>query len=96
MFNYMIKYEVFRNDIFIINVLDIINDNSLSAILKAKIKDRPDLGKDERDGRRVLFEFNKAYPIVMSPMLEKEELEELFMKYLGYYYDLSKLECIFG
>ena len=92
-YNYMIKYEVFRNDKFIINVLDIINDNNLSSILKAKIKDRPDLGKDERYGRRVLFEFNKAYPIVMSPMLEKDELEELFMEYLGYYYDLSKLEC---
>lgn len=91
-FNYMIKYEVFRNDKFIINVLDIINDNNLSSILKAKIKDRPDLGKDERYGRRVLFEFNKAYPIVMSPMLEKDELEELFMEYLGYYYDLNKFE----
>lgn len=92
-FNYMIKYEVFRNDKFIINVLDIINDNNLAKVLKAKIKDRPDLGKDERYGRRVLFEFNKAYPIVMSPMLEKDELEELFMEYLGYYYDVSKLGC---
>ena len=92
-YNYMIKYEVFRNDKFIMNVLDIINDRGLAKVLKAKIKDRPDLGKDERYGRRVLFEFNKAYPIVMSPMLEKEELEELFMEYLGYYYDLSKLEC---
>lgn len=92
-FNYMIKYEVFRNDKFIINVLDIINDNDLAKVLKFKIKDRPDLGKDERYGRRVLFEFNKVYPIVMSPMLDKEELEVLFIKYLGYYYDLSKLEC---
>ena len=90
----MIKYEVFRNDKFIMNVLDIINDRGLSKVLKAKIKDRPDLGKDERYGRRVLFEFNKAYPIVMSPMLEKDELEVLFMEYLGYYYDLSKLECV--
>ena len=61
-------------------------------MLKAKIKDRPDLGKDERYGRRVLFEFNKTYPVVMSPMLSKDELEELFMEYLGYYYDLSQLE----
>lgn len=92
----MIKYKVFRNDKFIINVLDIINDNDLAKVLKAKIKDRPDLGKDERYGRRVLFEFNKAYPVVMSPMLDKVELEELFMEYLGYYYDLSKLKfmCI--
>ncbi len=93
-YNYMIKYEVFRNDKFIINVLDIIDDRGLAKVLKAKIKDRTDLGKDERYGRRVLFEFNKAYPIVMSPMLEKDELEDLFMEYLGYYYDLSKLQCV--
>lgn len=93
-YNYMIKYEVFRNDKFIINVLDIIDDRGLAKVLKAKIKDRPDLGKDERYGRRVLFEFNKAYPIVMSPVLEKDELEELFMEYLGYYYDLSELEYV--
>ena len=90
-YNYMIKYEVFRNDKFIINVLDIIDDRGLAKVLKAKIKDRPDLGKDERYGRRVLFEFNKAYPIVMSPMLEKDDLEELFVEYLGYYYDLKKV-----
>ena len=90
----MIKYEVFRNDKFIINVLDIINDRGLAKILKAKIKDRPDFGKDERYGRRVLFEFNKAYPIVMSLILEKDELEELFMEYLGYYYDIAKLESV--
>ena len=53
-FNYMIKYEVFRNDKFIINVLDIINDNNLSSILKAKIKDKLDLNKDERYGRRLI------------------------------------------
>lgn len=93
-YNYMIKYEVFKNDKFIINVLDIIDDRGLTKVLKAKIKDRPDLGKDERYGRRVLFEFNKAYPIVMSPMLEKYELEEFFVEYLGDYYDLSELECV--
>lgn len=90
-YNYIIKYEIFRNDKFLINVMDIIDDRGLAKVLKAKIKGRSDLGKDERYGRRVLFEFNKAYPIVMSPMLGKDELEELFMEYLGYYYDLSKL-----
>ena len=75
-------------------MLVIINDNDLAKVLKAKIKDRPDLGKDERYGRRVLFEFNKAYPVVMSPMLEKDELEKLFMEYLGYYYDISRLESV--
>lgn len=92
LYNYIIKYEIFRNDRFLLNVLDIINDHEgLSKILKAKIKDRPDLGKDERYGRRVVFEFNKSYPIVMSPMMEKEELEKLFFEYLGYYYDVSKI-----
>ena len=91
MYNYIIKYEIFRNDCFLLNILDIINDHEgLSKILKAKIKDRPDLGKDQRYGRRVIFEFNKSYPIIMSPMMEKEELEELFFEYLGYYYDLNR------
>lgn len=53
-YNYIIKYEVFRNDKFIINMLDIINDNNLSSILKAKIKDKLDLNKDERYGRRLI------------------------------------------
>lgn len=35
-------------------MLDIINDNNLSSILKAKIKDKLDLNKDERYGRRLI------------------------------------------
>src|SRR5699024_8843411 len=90
-YNYIIKYEIFRNDKFLINVLDIIDELNLSKIMKAKIKGREDLGDDERYGRRVIFEFNKSYPIVMAPMLEKEELREIFMTYLGYYYDLGQV-----
>ena len=85
MFNYIIKYEIFRNGHFLINIIDIIEETGLSKVLKAKIKDRPDLGNDERYGRRVIFELNKAYPIVMSPMLDKEKLKEYFVKYLGDY-----------
>lgn len=88
-YNYIIKYEIFRNDKFLLNILDIIEDNDLSTVMKAKIKGRDDLGKDERVGRRVIFEFNKSYPVIMSPMLEKEELEELFFRYLGYYNDIK-------
>ena len=66
--------------------MDIIEETGLSKVLKVRIKDRPDLGNDERYGRRVIFELNKAYPIVMSPMLDKEKLKEYFVKYLGYYY----------
>ena len=85
LYNYIIKYEIFRNDKFLLNVLDIIDELNLSEVLKAKIKGRDDLGKDERVGRRVIFEFNKSYPIVMSPMLEKDELKEYFLEYLSYY-----------
>lgn len=85
LYNYIIKYEIFRNDKFLINVLSIVKDNDLSDILKAKIKNRDDLGKDERVGRRVIFEFNKSYPVVLSPTLEKEELEELFIEHLNKY-----------
>lgn len=89
LYNYIIKYEIFRNDKFLLNILDITNDLNISTILKAKIKGRDDLGKDERVGRRVIFEFNKSYPIIMSPMMEKEELKEWFLKYLGYYYNID-------
>ena len=85
-YNYILKYVIFRNDRFVINILEILDEEGLSDIAKAKIKDRPDLGKDERYGRRVIFEFNKSYPIVMAPMLEKEELKEYFLRYLREYY----------
>ncbi|MCY6482994.1 hypothetical protein OW763_01330 [Clostridium aestuarii] len=85
LYNYIIKYEIFRNDKFLINILDIVNDNNLSKILKSKIKNKDDLGKDERVGRRIIFEFNKSYPVVISPTIEKEELEKLFMEYLNKY-----------
>lgn len=86
MFNYIIKYEIFRNGRFLINIMDIIEETGLGKVLKAQIKDRPDLAADERYGRRVIWEMNKSYPIVMSPMLEKEKLKEYFLKFLGYYY----------
>lgn len=89
MFNYIIKYEIFRNGQFLINIMDVIEETGLSSVLKAKIKNRPDLGKDERYGRRVLFEMNKAYPVVMSPMLDKDTLKTYFLEYLSYYYDGS-------
>ena len=92
LYNYIIKYEIFRNDKFLVNILSIIDEFDLSKVLKAKIKGREDLGDDERVGRRVIFEFNKSYPVVMSPMLDKEELKKLFMEYLNYYdYDLSQV-----
>lgn len=97
LYNYIIKYNIFRNDIFLIKVLDIVDKYDISGILKAKIKDKEmiekyHLGKDERYGRRVIFEFNKSYPVVMVPMLSYEELEEKFFEYLALYYDVSKID----
>jgi hypothetical protein len=94
MYNYIIKYEIFRNDRFLINILDIIDELNLSKVMKSKITGRENLGQDERVGRRVLFEFNKSYPVVMSPMMEKEELKEFFLMYLSYYYDMSQMEAV--
>ena len=87
MFNYIIKYEIFRNGTFLLNVMDIITDNHLEAKLKAKIKNRPDLGSDERYGRRVILELNRSYPVIMSPMLPEKELEKYFLKFLSNYMD---------
>jgi hypothetical protein len=84
-YNYIIKYSIFRNDKFLINILDIVYYNDLSKILKAKVKGRTDLGSDERVGRRVIYEMNKSYPIILSPMLDKEELEDFFISNLEKY-----------
>lgn len=92
LYNYIIKYEIFRNDKFLLNILDIIDEHDLVKVMKSKLKNRPDLGKDERVGRRVIFEFNKSYPVIMSPMLEKSELEPIFFEYLSYYYDNVQLK----
>ena len=99
-YNYIIKYNIFRNDIFLIKILDIIDKYNLSSILKSKIKDKElidkfNLGKDEIYGRRVIFEFNKSYPVVMAPMLSNEELEVKFFEYLSIYYDITQIDKIY-
>ena len=85
LYNYLIKYAIFRNSNFIINFLTSIEEEGLSELMKKKISHRPDLGKDERYGRRVIFELNKNYPIVMSPFLEKEELKKEIRASLSLY-----------
>ncbi|MEK5246808.1 hypothetical protein EXW39_16655 [Bacillus mycoides] len=91
LYNYIIKYEIFRNKDFLLKVLKIVDELKISHIMKAKIKDRPDLGSDERYGRRVIFELNKSYPVVMAPMLEKEALKKEIIRALSHYYDVSTL-----
>lgn len=91
-YNYIIKYSIFRNGEFLVKILTVIHNLGISELLKAKITDRPDLGKDERYGRRVIFELNKAYPVLMSPLLDIEALQEEFIKALGNYCDVSRIE----
>ncbi len=91
-YNYIIKYAIFRNGEFLVKILTVIHNLGISELLKGKITDRPDLGKDERYGRRVIFELNKAYPVLMSPLLDIKALEEEFLKALGNYYDVSEIE----
>src|SRR5699024_2347351 len=91
LYNYIIKHEISRNGALLINILDIIDELDLSSLLKAKIKGREDLGDDERYGRRVMFEFNKSYPIIMAPMLEKDQLKEVFIEFLGYYHHVTEI-----
>lgn len=85
LYNYIIKYNIFRNSKFIVNFLEIIDEEGLSEQLKKQIKGRPDLGKDERYGRRVIFELNKNYPIIMAPFLGREELKGEIINALNLY-----------
>ena len=66
-------------------ILTIIHELDISSIMKSKIKERPDLGKDERYGRRVIFEMNKSYPIMMAPLMDIETLKEECIKALALY-----------
>lgn len=84
-FNYMIKYEVFRNSNFILAILDLTRELEVSDIMKKKIRHLELPGSDERVGRRVIYEFNKSYPVLLSPMLTKEELKPYFIDYLKMY-----------
>ena len=68
-------------------MLNIIDRRNLSSIFKSKIKDKKDLGDDVRRGRMVLLEMNKSYPVIIAPAMSEDELEDLTLKYLGYYYD---------
>lgn len=91
-FNYLIKYEIFRNGQFVLMVLDIIDELNLSRVMKAKIKGIEGLGPDERYGRRVLLELNQSYPVLMIPAFSKEQLKVEMIKALAKYYDMEKLE----
>lgn len=76
-FNYIIKYQVFKCGHLIINLLEIIDEENFSDLFKRRIRHESIGNKDLRYGREIVYELNKAYPIIMSPVLEKEELRDL-------------------
>lgn len=80
--NYCLKYRLFRNDIFIINIIKVIQNNGLSKILKKKMVQIEGYGKDERYGRRVILELNKRYPVSLIHVFEFEEFEVTFLQIL--------------
>lgn len=74
LYNYIIKYPLFRNSQFVIKFLKVIDEEDLSEYLKAKIPNHPELGNDVRYGRQIISELNKSYPIINSPALDVEDL----------------------
>ncbi|CAM3376250.1 hypothetical protein [Nosocomiicoccus ampullae] len=74
LYNYLIKYNIFRNKQFILNLLMIIDEEGLSEELKKKVEN--EAGKDLRLSRMIVYEMNKRYPVVMYPLLDKEELRD--------------------
>ncbi|MGL5549352.1 MAG: hypothetical protein ACRDD4_06620, partial [Culicoidibacterales bacterium] len=78
-------YLIFRTGDFVLKFLEAINELGLSEKMKAKIPNRPDLGADERYGRRVLAELNQSYPVVLVPMLNKTDLKTTIQPILGQY-----------
>ncbi|TVP90351.1 hypothetical protein [Alkalibacterium sp.] len=94
MYNYIIKYSIFRNSHFILNFFRAVDELGLTSLMKAKIKNRDDLGKDERYGRRVFLELNNNYPVIMAPFLQKDELKKEIVKALANYIDHETLNKI--
>lgn len=74
LYNYLIKYNIFRNKQFILNLLMVIDEEGLSEELKKKVEN--EAGKDLRLSRMIVYEMNKRYPVVMYPLLDKEELRD--------------------
>lgn len=95
MLNYVLKKSIFKNGNFLIALMEIIEETDTIEIAKSNIRGNDD--KDERYGRKVLYEFNKSYPVVLAPMLDKDTLRGLYLEYLSYYYQpIVKLEDIGG
>lgn len=92
MYNYILKDPLFRNSHFILNYFKAIDELGITHLMKSKIKDRDDLGKDERYGRRVFQELNNNYPVIMAPFLQVDELKEEIIRALSNYVSNDRIE----
>jgi hypothetical protein len=86
-FNYIIKYSIFRSGDFLVKIFRIIENNDLSSELKGKLRH---LSGDQRLGRMIIFELNKIYPVIMSPLMTNDELELAFMEIYTSYLHAEK------
>jgi hypothetical protein len=84
--NYLLKYSIFKNSNFFMNVLDTIKNTNTSKDLKKKTKVKTKKDKDERIGRKVIFEFNRDYPVIASPIISFEEFQKRFLYYFKIYF----------
>lgn len=83
-FNYLLKYPLFRQENFIIDVLRIIKEENLTNVLKKRLPNTPDK-EDYRFGRLVLFEFNKDYPVQIPHVMPYHKFKSIFLTYLDKY-----------
>lgn len=89
--NYLLKNKIFNNANFFVNVLDTIVSTDSSKVLKKSLVKNAKKDKDERVGRKVIFEFNRDYPVISSPILDFEEFKLRFIKYYNEYARKSKI-----
>lgn len=82
LYNYILKYRLFRNSDFVIKLLTIIDEENISREMKAKIKHPSIKEQDLRYGRQVILELNKSYPVIMAPSLSKNDLKKLVVENL--------------
>lgn len=87
LFNYIIKYEIFRNREFIVKFFVAAEELGIMKLLKKRV---PDMPKDERYGRLVFKELNNIYPVVMVPLLPIESLKTEIMNALSLYVDMNE------
>lgn len=76
LYNYILKYNLFRNPDFISKFFTIVEKENISKELKAKLPDKYAQGKDLRYIRVVFEELNNSYPVLNSPALDIEALTE--------------------